>query len=708
MTRMVKNSVLFLGWAVVLSAHDLSFHMSIGARTFDVWKEFDNQFYQDISTANPQFLGGAMLLKFYYIGLTFPDMFWVQSPLRTIIDTLYNHRKDLLDPLKIEDWTKENVQVPIEFEYGDNSHNLQKLWEMAKYAKAKGWSSYEKSLIYGALMHVIHDRYGHMFMQPALFGYGLVYDSDSALSQILLAFGERYHELFSPTFITNWSQFVKPLYATRFLGSITVRQDVCTFYRVFDEAGRLDTTWQQQDFLPVKRYVDAAKAVGWNVKNLTQERLESYLTGWGILMFLLYGYKPDGTEIGGLYAHPLWSFDQYFEFVGEIGSDFIKPPWYIKLLEPIIQKYLKRTAFQIVRRLFPEVYGEKPWPTYFETRESLKDLFESMPPDLKEALWSEYCRMDRNLEFWEKSAKPDKHPRPPQKQSSYIDEPTIAVELNKFYKKSLAEGPGYIDEKMTYHGKRLEVWTIARKAGLLAGLYSIPEPVFPRPPGIVYQYFARKVDNEWKLVYTPLETEGYLPIRLYYDMFVKGRMRLQIRGKTKDGDDVLLAEQTFDLDEFERKTGYIEANVYQQDVIEIYWRLTTWYQEYTILQSDYRKAYFHSSLVYENKLYQELFKNGDPFRDLNQNPLYWEGPYRYWPYMVKIYLLLRPADLDVKRISTNQVRLTWTDRSGKETGFRIARRVEGEDWDTTYATVPANTEEFIDTVTVAHRYTYKV
>ena len=711
MTRMAKIFVLILGGAVVLFSHGLSLHISVGIKTFDVWKDFDYQFYKDI-TDPPNWLEGIKIKKFYYIGLTFPDMFWKQSALKTIIDTLYNYRDELKIPLKIREWTKQNVQVPIKFWYGDDSHNLAKLWEMAKYAKNRGWSSYEKALIYGSLMHVIHDRYGHMVMQPALFGYGLVYDSDSALSQPLLKYAETYHELFSPTHIVDW-KFVRILYYSikiDIYGNPSLLRDACSFYEERNLKLQYYKTWQDRDFLPVKRYVDAAKAVGWQMENLTQERLESYLAGYAIITFLAYGYREDGSDIGGLFGHPLWSFDQYFDFVAEIGSEFYYHWFFSKLPSPV-QKWVKRKAFSVirVRGMFPEVHGHLNWYEYFETCEGLKDLFLSMPPDLQEALKAEYKRMDRNLDFWEWSDFYGNHPRWPQFRASYIDEPDIAVELNKFYKKSLAEGATYLDEEMTHQGKRLEVWTLARKAGLLAGLYSIPAITYPRPPGIVYQYFAKK-NNEWELAYTYLEAEDYLPIRLYYDMFVRGRMRLQIRGNTKNGGDVLLAEKDFDLPEiWERKTGYLEANVYQQDVVEIYWRVETWDRRYSILQSDYREAYWHSPLVYENKLYQTLFKNGDPLRySIYERPLYWGGSKKYWPYTIRIYCLLSPAGLDVKRFSTNQVKLTWQDRSGKETGFQIARRLEGEDWIEDYKTVAANSTFEYDTVSVAHRYTYKV
>jgi len=166
---------------ILLLAHDMSLHMSIGAQTFNVWQQFDPVFYDYISTPAPgvgmDSVKKMMTRKFYYIGLTFPDMFWphAQSLIRGLINTLYSFRDGLKDPLYIHDHTKDNVQSKIEFSYGTNSHNLEKLYKMAKRARDNNWTPYEKSLIYGAFMHVVQDLYGHTVLQSARFGYGKCY-----------------------------------------------------------------------------------------------------------------------------------------------------------------------------------------------------------------------------------------------------------------------------------------------------------------------------------------------------------------------------------------------------------------------------------------------------------------------------------------------------------------------------------------------------
>ncbi|MGQ9701735.1 MAG: hypothetical protein ACUVQT_04690, partial [bacterium] len=105
--------------------------------------------------------------------------------------------------------------------------------------------------IYGAFMHVVHDMYA-TFQQASRFGYGKCYDSDSALSQLILRYAETYHELFSQTYITDWERFIKPLYSSPFLVNNVVNgyyRDACNFYRSVNEAGQVVTVWQDTNFV---------------------------------------------------------------------------------------------------------------------------------------------------------------------------------------------------------------------------------------------------------------------------------------------------------------------------------------------------------------------------------------------------------------------------------------------------------------------------
>lgn len=52
-------------------AHDRATHMYIAAQTFDVWRDYDLDFYYALIGDCPQ---GTETRKFYYIGLMLPDM----------------------------------------------------------------------------------------------------------------------------------------------------------------------------------------------------------------------------------------------------------------------------------------------------------------------------------------------------------------------------------------------------------------------------------------------------------------------------------------------------------------------------------------------------------------------------------------------------------------------------------------------------------
>lgn len=67
-----------------------------------------------------------------------------------------------------------------------------------------------------------------------------------------------------------------------------------------------------------------------------------------------------------------------------------------------------------------------------------------------------------------------------------------------------------------------------------------------------------------------------------------------------------------------------------------------------------------------------------------------------------------PSGLAVDALSTTSIRLTWTDNSADETGFRVQRHPEGGAW-ADVTTVAANTESFDDTgLDPATYYTYQV
>ena len=218
-------------------------YMYIGSQTFEVWQDYDPEFYSALLRNDSV---GVMTRKFYYIGLVLPDLIdtnaqkamqalithlyedlpgdttvvidytvqkeilgvWIRIPLRITASVHMN----IFSPLRIQEATYNQVQQLMYFNGDFPNTNLTKLREMVEFAKSQGWSPVDKALIYGAYMHVIHDLYAHMVLQPALFGYPYVVESDSVVDKGLLYFPELYYELFTDTYIPDWS-FMEDLYA---------------------------------------------------------------------------------------------------------------------------------------------------------------------------------------------------------------------------------------------------------------------------------------------------------------------------------------------------------------------------------------------------------------------------------------------------------------------------------------------------------------
>lgn len=186
----------------ILNAHDLATHIYIGSRTMEAWREFDPIFYGYLTRPDNDILG-VLTRKFYYIGLTLPDMFLsresgdfdMQGTLRTLAFKLDTFRQRLENtviwrhtnifkgdseivlkvefslknpsPLLLTSTTLSNIATPITFPGPFPNSNLRKLQEMALYARSRtDWSPRTKALIYGAYMHVIQDHFAAMVFHP--------------------------------------------------------------------------------------------------------------------------------------------------------------------------------------------------------------------------------------------------------------------------------------------------------------------------------------------------------------------------------------------------------------------------------------------------------------------------------------------------------------------------------------------------------------
>jgi hypothetical protein len=225
--------IVVLLCATEMDAHDPGMHVYIGSKTFDIWRNYDRDFYNALMLPDTN-IRGMEVRKFYYIGLTLPDLLLdaQQRAVRALLDTLHSVRVDIrrwygsvrisLDgPLSITDRTYENIQTPITYAPGElpMNSNFEKVCQMVLYARGRNWAPEFKALIYGCYMHLIQDLFSGMVLVPSRFGYGYAIDSDSALSkQIPLAYGELYYEIFSGTHLTEfeWQQCIeKGLYRAR-------------------------------------------------------------------------------------------------------------------------------------------------------------------------------------------------------------------------------------------------------------------------------------------------------------------------------------------------------------------------------------------------------------------------------------------------------------------------------------------------------------
>jgi hypothetical protein len=342
-----RTALLLLGVLLIAAstsnAANIDHHMYWGMAAKDqIWAEFDSSFASDLDFSWPCYDSMRLLRnKFYLIGLTLPDAMLNgrQSVSRGIISGLWSARAKIdsvagfwgyvlnLIPMYVDSMTNVEVQTPITFngpDSNDNSHNFQKLWEMARYARDQNWSGYEKSLIYGALAHCMQDGYVEMVSIPTRFGQGFALDAPEARDHSVLNYGGTYDELLAGTHIPSW-YFTYHLFGCILVSGQTVhcKHEAMQLYSRCGVDGQNYQDWQDLDFLPVERFVDAAVVTGYATASLTQERLESYLHGWGMFEFMLYGYGMDGglpSNVGGIVAHPTWSPQRITEFWYDIRT----------------------------------------------------------------------------------------------------------------------------------------------------------------------------------------------------------------------------------------------------------------------------------------------------------------------------------------------------------------------------------------------------
>lgn len=395
-----------------LSAHDPGSHWYIGYQTLQEWQDYDPAFYSLVDPARTD-IWAVCARKFYFIGLALPDILdeGSQAGIAGVLGALYDMRDEIIQPapgsaFDITDNTKNQVQTRITFLGEPPNSNFQKLKEMADWVRNpnNGVAVEDRGLVYGALMHVIHDLYAHMGLQPSRFGYGKVYHpSGLAPEDEPLFLAEQYYEILTPMYVPNWNFVKDDIFRSFYYDHVGGPRQLAnpgiycaSFWRAYEaQLGTLVERFQELDFEPMQAFVDAAVATSYATSSLTQERLEAYIHGAGIVLFAMYGYESGGANLGGVFSHPEWTFPQAVDFVKNIGE----AQWTIAGIIPLkglvkavhfetavafVFKLLKREGSFTFdgQRIFTgpwmdialDVIGTNPWYTYFESPEGVDEI----------------------------------------------------------------------------------------------------------------------------------------------------------------------------------------------------------------------------------------------------------------------------------------------------------------------------------------------
>ncbi len=692
-----------------INAFDIDQHMYLGASNPAIWQDFDPEFgnYLYFGWPPPDTIH-LLTTKFYLIGLTLPDLFIPQreTACRSLITQLHSIRDSitanvpsipfLTIPFYISDTTYHYVQTLITFNGPQPNGNFQKLWDMAKYAKDQGWTPYEKALIYGAMAHVTQDLYVGTTLIPSKFGHGYVIDSDSAINKWILNYGEFYYELLSSTYIPNWN-FLKPLFGTvQFSGNTVNSYKIggVQYYFQSQVDGSQPAGWQELNFVPVQRFCQAATAVGYNDGSLTRERLESYLHGWAMLTFLIYGYNRDSngnpTNMGGIKAHPDWSPHRIVAFWDSISNgnwelrqfrNFLHTANFYRhfpIFGPKIDKALK--AFEGRLHEWDELSSlTDAWPLYLQTTDKFYEFYTALPSSIQNSLAREYRLAYANLHEWNLYASTSV----PYNRNSYSGEVQTSCSLSSLYKKTIKDGPTDLNENIN----GIEVLNLSRKAGLTGGIYTAPEEGCPRQPAVLFMGFKKDANLVWSNI-NAYSGDPQL-IRLHYDIillpsyiqnfpsYTKISCKAKINtGELIDSNKVYItsSDPARVKDSITIDLATINSGTLYYDIGTAIINNNNFYT--TMFSSKYDSAYNAHSEIQNNSLYQQWYNAGNSRRTQSQSP--YDSCLKYWPYSLTVtrvdgWYLNSPHDLAIRSIGINTNRLSWYDESNWEESYEIER-----------------------------------
>lgn len=677
-------------------------------------------------------LTGMEVRKFYYIGLTLPDLLLdaQMSAARGILNALHSVRVNVREwylevdaslegPLSITDTTYDSIQKQIS--YGQNelpmNSNFPKVCQMVEYARSRNWNPKYKALIYGCYMHIIQDLLGSFVLLPSRFGYGYAIDSDSALAKPILGYAELYYEILSATHLNenDWSCIEQGLFRARkcdmgIPGGVADMGGYFDFYpyvQCYNRVGQMEWNqirgWQQNDFPQIDSFVKAMNAV-FEMNNLNRERLESYLHGYAILLFMFYGYSREdltNVNMGGPMGHPEWQPQQIADFWDNIGDDFfqvrITTPWFLDLLfflrfpiiypfawfakQAIIGSFILWPSAKMPYSVLRNISPQDSWTTYLQTPTKLENLWNAIPESLKtDSITEEYQRAKSNLILWNDKAEVKK----PNLRESYIEEESVSVAIDDLYHDALFGGVSYISP----NSSEMVTYCISHKAGLLGGMFNPAEDRYYRQPGILKAGFRKSPYSIGSEIWTPI-TVGLqgdsLKINFFFDLVTFGPTRLRVMGKTENGSEIELKPYILDYEIGGRWQGNFNVNLLEaanSGAKSIHFKIYTKeingnnYKE--MFNSDYSNVYNSDTLINQDTLYKEWFTHGNPFRTNEQNPF--AEPLHFWPYACSLKIIsffLSPPDKLTNEPDGRvpKVTLKWEDNSQAEHGYIIWRSV---------------------------------
>lgn len=468
--------------------------------------------------------------------------------------------------------------------------------------------------------------------------------------------------------------------------------------------------------------MNAAVATGYAGYGLTPERLEAYLHGMAILLYTTYGYNEPDASFGGMLSHTDWNPVDIMEFIarpildkysvtniqvegdaGHIGdvivdmiADFILNWGLIGIfIDPddpneFLREYLLSNPILLIERLAhlahadpPGTIWNKEWPYFFEGVQGFEDAIGLFEND--SITTADMRRLRTELAWWELYTEPSFPYPAPCERDFYEGALERAFALAWQYKLSIDQGPDYLDYEMD----DISIWHLSRKAGILGGMYPIPNYSYFQQPGIVDMHFEKDGD----LVYTDQEIEEEGPaeiVSLPYDIVLFGDTKILVFGDADPVNPLQQEEHPQPLVD-DRITNALDVDAQSavnDGATELSFQVRTKHKSQNIRQtmfnSDYRGPFDPANNhpdIYTNPFYETLFLGGNPRRTSSQNPL--DNPKLYWPYTLGITPVLNilnaPANLAATLgTSPFEVDLTWENAWNHAAGFEIWRGTEPE------------------------------